>query len=270
MYDFILSSALLVLLGLLMGFTGGMLGVGGGFILVPLLALILGLDAHQAVGTSLATIMFTGSFSALTYFKQKRLDWRLGLLMEVSTMPGGLTGSFLTTYISSKGLKNLFAIFLIALALSMILRKNRFESKKEMRKGSLRWKRSLRDSSGMLFEYQVDVLRLLIIGFFAGLASGFFGIGGGVIKVPALYNLGVPIHIAVATSTFMITLTAFSGTIGHSFLGHVSWLKVAGIVPGLLLGTNLGTRVSRRARSRVLRMCFSSVLIIMALLLLVK
>jgi len=265
----ILDLVSLALLGSLVGFTGAFLGVGGGFILVPLLTLLFGLDPHHAVGTSLATIMFTGAFSASAYFRQRRLDWRLGLLTEISTMPGGLAGSLLTAYVTSKELKNLFAIFLIILALSMIIREDYSRSKREGKK-VFPWKRSLRDSSGIEFDYQVDILKLLLMGILAGLASGFFGIGGGVIKVPVLYNLGVPIHIAIATSTFMITLTAFSGTIGHTILGHVLWIKVLGIVPGLLLGTRLGARVAYKAESKILRGCFSSVLMIMALLLLME
>ena len=263
----------LLLTGLFVGFTGALFGVGGGFILVPLLTFLFGADAHHAIGTSLAVIMFTGSSSAFSYFSQRRIDWRLALLTEASTMPGGLTGAFLTTYFSSKELKTLLAALLVALAITMLLRgenRNTPTLSKCAGKGRFLWKRRIVDSSGDIFEYSVNVLKLMTVGFAAGIASGFFGIGGGVIKVPALYHLNVPIHVTIATSTLMITLTAFSGTLGHAALGHILWSELLGIVPGSLLGTQLGARTAHRARSRTLKRAFSLVLAGMAILLLLK
>ena len=89
-------------------------------------------------------------------------------------------------------------------------------------------------------------------------------------KVPVLYHLGVPIHIAVATSTLMIAFTALSGTIGHLTLGHVKLLELLGLIPGILIGTRFGALTARKARSATLRKAFSSALIIMAILLLIR
>jgi len=90
-------------------------------------------------------------------------------------------------------------------------------------------------------------------GFAAGLISGFFGLGGGAIKIPALYHLGVPIHIAVATSAFMMVLTAFSSALSHASLGHVTWHVLLGIVPGVFLGAQIWARIASRAGSENLR-----------------
>ena len=106
--------------------------------------------------------------------------------------------------------------------------------------------------------------------YFAGVISGFFGIGGGTLKVPILYHLGVPVHVAIATSTLMITLTAFSGTLGHLMLQHIRWIELMGIVPGIVVGARFGAATARRIASKTLRKIFSIALILMALILLVR
>ena len=261
-------------LGAVVGFFGALLGLGGGFIMVPALILLVGFDAHHAVGTSMVAVVFTGSSSALAYYWQRRLDWKLALVAETSTMPGAFVGAMLTSFVSSANLKTLFSILLIGLALSVLFRKrtSEHESKHEtgVRGKRFSWRRKIVDSKGKVFNYSIDVLKLLPVCFLAGIVSGFFGIGGGTIKVPVLYHLGAPIHIAVATSTLMIAFTALSGTIGHLTLGHIRLLELFGLIPGILVGTRFGALAARKARSATLRKAFSSALIIMAILLLIR
>jgi len=273
MLNFLVHMISLAVLGLFVGFTSALLGVGGGFILVPSLMFLYGLSAHHAIGTTLAVTIFTGSSSAFSYFRQRRIDWRLALLTEAFSMPGSLIGALLTTYYSSRELKMLLAAFLPILAISMILKGENYSIPpllKSTKNGTFLWRRRFIDSKGNVFEYNINVLKLMIISFVADIASGFFGIGGGVIKVPALYHLNVPIHIAIATSTLMVTLTALCGTIGHVTLGHVLWMELIGIVPGILLGTQLGAHTASKTRSKTLKKIFVVALIIMAILLLVK
>lgn len=261
-------------LGALVGFFGALLGLGGGFIMVPALILLVGFDAHHAVGTSMVAVFFTGSSSALAYYWQRRLDWKLALIAETSTMPGAFMGAMLTCFISSANLKTLFSLLLTGLALSVLFRKraSKHENRHEIgfHEKRFSWRRKVVDSGGKVFNYSIDVLKLLPACFLAGIVSGFFGIGGGTIKVPVLYHLGAPIHIAVATSTLMIALTALSGAIGHLTLGHVRSLELLGLIPGILVGTRFGALAARKARSATLRKAFSSALIVMAILLLIR
>lgn len=136
--------------------------------------------------------------------------------------------------------------------------------------GVVVWRRVLRDSRGEVFTYSVDLLKLLPASFLAGIVSGFFGVGGGTIKVPVLYHLGTPIHVAVATSTLMIALTAISGTIGHLLLGHVRLIELFALTPGIIAGTQLGASIARRAKSQMLRIIFSIALIIIAVILFMR
>ncbi|RLG05018.1 MAG: hypothetical protein DRN61_01880, partial [Thaumarchaeota archaeon] len=177
-------------------------------------------------------------------------------------------------FISSANLKTLFSILLMGLALSVLLRRSPSEAEGEHEGGGrekgFSWRREVVDSKGKVFSYSIDVLKLLPVCFLAGIVSGFFGIGGGTIKVPVLYHLGAPIHIAVATSTLMIAFTALSGTIGHLTLGHIRPLELLGLIPGILVGTRFGALAARKARSATLKKAFSSALIIMAILLLIR
>jgi hypothetical protein len=116
----------------------------------------------------------------------------------------------------------------------------------------------------------VDLLKLLPVSFLAGVVSGFFGVGGGTLNVPVLYHLGIPMHVAIATSTLMITLTAVSGTAGHLLLGHVKLIELLALAPGIIAGTQLGASTARRTRSPTLRKIFSLALIVVAIILLVE
>jgi uncharacterized membrane protein YfcA len=262
----------MILLGLFAGFLGAMLGLGGGFIMVPVLMLFAGFDAHHAIGTSMAAIVFTGFPAALAYQRQGRLDWRLALVAEATTMPGSFLGAMLTGLVAPDPLKILFSIFLIALALSMILRRDPPAGGEALRRGGgvAAWRRALRDSRGEVFTYSVDLLKLLPASFLAGVISGFFGVGGGTVKVPVLYHLGVPMHVAIATSTLMIALTAISGTAGHLLLGHVKLIELLALAPGIIAGTQLGAFTARRIKSPTLRRIFSLALIMIAIILLVE
>ncbi|MEM4718684.1 MAG: sulfite exporter TauE/SafE family protein [Nitrososphaerota archaeon] len=261
---------MIILLGLFAGSLGAMLGLGGGIITVPALMILAGFDAHHAIGTSMSAIVFAGAASALAYHRQGRLDWRLALVAETTAMPGSFLGAMLTGLAAPSSLKILFSIFLIALALSIIFRRSSpaDEETSKRERGETCWKRILRDSRGEVFAYSVDLLKLLPASFLAGVISGFFGVGGGGVNVPLMYHIGVPMHVAVATSTLMIALTALSGAIGHILLGHVKLIELLALAPGIIAGAQLGASAARRTSSPVLRKMFSSVLIVMAIILL--
>jgi len=259
----------LLFLGLIVGFVGAFLGVGGGFIVVPALVLLYGLDAHHAVGTSLATVFFTGLFSAIAYFRQKRVDWKVGLLLEIFTVPGAILGAYTTTLASSEQLVALFATFLFFVSYKMWTKKEgAVVASKVPRNNALR--RTIVDSSGRRWTYEVNVLLACSLAFLAGFCSGFFGIGGGVLKVPVLIYSGIPTHIAIATSAFMISITASSGATSHMLLGNVELGYLPWLVPGILAGTQIGARVAKKTKPRALRKAFSVALVLIAAMMIAK
>ena len=110
---------LLALLGVFSGFLGGLLGVGGGIIIVPILILVFDLQANQAVGTSLVMIIFTALSATFAYQRQKRLDWKVGIMGASVTVPGAAIGAYATSFFSSEVLTIILGIFLFFIAAFM-------------------------------------------------------------------------------------------------------------------------------------------------------
>lgn len=260
---------LLIFLGFLINVIAAMLGIGGGPFIVPALTLIFGLTPRNAAGTSLAVIMITSSASTYGYFGQKRIDYIVGLFSAITSIPGSFAGAFLTTFIPSRTLGIAFAVFLAFVASMMLLNFSPAGSRTFRTWGF--WHRRLVDSHGHVFEYDANVLLGSFLSFFGGLSSGLFGIGGGPIMVPIL-NLAVnlPIHVTVATSTFIIIFTSISGVLTHVILGNVNFEYAAYLAIGGILGAQLGAHVAKRTPSRQLKKFFGVALIIISLNLLFK
>jgi uncharacterized membrane protein YfcA len=271
-----LSSALLVLLGLFAGFLGGLLGVGGGIIVVPILILAFDLRAQQAVGTSLVMIIFTAISSTYAYSKQKRLDWKVAMMSALVTAPGAALGAYLTQFFSSNILTVFLAIFLFFISAFMIRKSYATAIQKKAKvlpsgKTTPRaWKRKITDAYGNTFQYDASIYTGLALLFVGGLASGFFGIGGGLIVVPILASVvGLPMHIAVATSMLTMIFTSVSGVATHVMLGHVLLEYTAPTVVGIVIGAQLGARTAKRLRSVALERVFAIVVFVIAIMLIV-
>jgi len=272
-----ITSILLALLGVFSGFLGGLLGVGGGIIVVPVLILIFDLQARQAVGTSLVMIIFTALSSTFAYQRQKRLDWKVGVMGASVTVPGAAVGAYATNFFSSQVLTIFFGIFLFFIAAFMFRRSYRTgnQGKKtrtqtRSKTGQLVWKRKLVDAYGGVFQYDADMLSGLALLFFGGLASGFFGIGGGLIVVPILMSVvGLPMHLAVATSMLTMIFTSVSGVATHILLGDVLLEYAAPLVVGIVIGAQFGARTAKRLRSTSLERVFAAVVFVMGILLIV-
>jgi uncharacterized membrane protein YfcA len=272
--DFI-TWILLALLGVFSGFLGGLLGVGGGIIVVPILILIFDLQAKQAVGTSLVMIIFTALSATFAYQRQKRLDWKVGILGASVTVPGAAIGAYATNFISSNVLTILFGIFLFFIAAFMFRRSYRTGNQKRKaqtqtgcKTGRLVWQRKIIDAYGSVFQYDADMLSGLALLFFGGLASGFFGIGGGLIVVPILMSVvGLPMHLAVATSMLTMIFTSISGVATHIILGNVLFEYAAPLVVGIVIGAQLGARTAKRLRSASLERVFAVVVFMIGIVL---
>jgi len=268
----LLEEVLLVFIGLIIGVIGSFMGVGGGFILVPTLILLFSFEAHHAVGTSIAIVLFTGLSSFIAYSGQKRVDWKTGLTLEIVTAPGALLGSYATEFVSSKNLELLFVFLLFWLAYQMWRerdRDNRAFGEMNIAHGFV-WKRRITDAEGNILEYNIKIFAALILSFFAGFSSGFFGIGGGIMKVPFLIYSGMPVHIAIATSSLMVTITALSALIGHASLADVQYVYLLFLVPGVLTGAQIGARIAKGTKPKMLRKFFSLMLLVISILMLME
>jgi hypothetical protein len=190
--DVATTIAILVAVGLGAGTLGSMLGVGGGILMVPALTL-LGLPPAQAAGTSLFAVASTSVSSTVAYSRQKRIDYRLGIEMAASAIPGAVVGGFVSTQITAPDFKLYFGILLMAVGGYIAFRDSILKEKESHRVSA--------------FQHAA----VFAITFGAGIISSLFGVGGGVIFVPVMLLIHrMTMHRAVPTSQLTLMLTARS------------------------------------------------------------
>lgn len=260
---------LLPVLGFFIGAIASLTGIGGGAFIVPLLTLFYGFAPATAVGTSLTSIIFTGIASALNYAKQKRIYYRTGLALAVTTVPGAFLGAYLTTILPARTLALIFGVFIILVAIRMII------SLDDFRKRPSKQEHVSNESASEMDRKQIKRTRMILLAvglsFFGGLASGLLGIGGGVLLVPIMiFVLGMPIHFATATSMFTIIFTSISGVTEHYLANQIDITYALLLALGTVFGAQLGAYTSKRISGKTLRRIFGILLIVVSLQMILK
>lgn len=253
--------------GLLTGTFGSMVGLGGGVLLVPLLTLGLGVPIHQAIGASLVAVIATSSAAATAYLEDHFTNVRLAMVLETTTVCGAILGGLSAVALSRTVLTGLFAAALAFVGVAMVCRQTRDDTSMGETAGSLALGGSYYDPVlRRRVRYGVRNLPVgLAVSFVAGNISGLLGIGGGVIKVPALVlAMGVPIRAAVATSNFMIGVTAVASAYIYYSRGFIVPQVAVPTAVGVFLGALLGTRLVKRLQARWLEVIFALVLLVFA------
>lgn len=235
------------------GFYGAVLGLGGGVLLVPALALFFKVPIHTAIGTSLLCVIATSSTAATNYVQNRLADVRLGMTLELATTIGAICGGVLAGLFRGNALSIIFSFILLYSALSMLSKKEKSEDRSS--------------EAGYVSSYQVQNLPAgLGLSFLAGNFSGLLGIGGGIIKVPAMYLfMKVPLKVATATSNFMIGVTACAGAFVYYLRGDID-LLISGIsILGIFLGADLGSRMIHQIKTEYIKIAFIVVLFYLCL-----
>lgn len=248
--------------GLLAATLGSLVGLGGGIIIVPALVYLGPYFVHEhvsvatAVGTSLAVLIFTALSSTLTFVKQKKVDFKSGLLYFITSGPGAMLGSYTTQFVNAKSFQLSFGLFMLFMAILLVLRDY-------LKPIKVDWaiRREYTDGKGDTYEYGYSVLPALAVGLLVGYISGLFGIGGGSLFVPVMVLLfRYPPHVATATSMFVILLSSVMGSVTHFVLGEIDFWMVLFLAPSALAGGWLGARIASRLSTKkllwVLRITF--------------
>ena len=249
-------------MGALAGLLGALLGLGGGVFLVPFLVVVQGLPFRQAAGISLMTVIATSSAVSARSTGKQLINLRLGMVLEVGTTLGGLFGGLTAQVLSQRTLTALFAIVTAIIAVVMLLR---LEKRNVILDGddSGRLGGRFHDpETGREVVYRVKRLPLgLFVSFLAGNVSGLLGVGGGILKVPALVSwCGVPMRAAAATSALMIGVTAVATAPIYNAHGDILPSLAAGAVLGVLAGSQGGLRLAARLHVRWLKVLMVVVL----------
>ncbi|MHC3129537.1 MAG: sulfite exporter TauE/SafE family protein [Candidatus Bathyarchaeota archaeon] len=253
----------LLVLGFIVGLPASMCGLGGGFILVPTLILVFNLSPQNAIAISLVAMCGTTISASLGYIKQKRVDYKLALLYDVFDIPGVVVGAYLTTILPKNLLIGLCGFFILFLSLLMLrnLRARKLSTKnKESNMTCNGWERKVRDSMNQVFEYKIRRPSLIVISsLMSGLVTGLAGLGGGITDTTTMILLGIPSHIAIASSEFAMALTNGAGVITHGFLQNISIEYAIPITIGTILGAQVGVLLAKRTKQKTLKMILSIV-----------
>lgn len=241
----------LIALGFGTGAYGTLIGAGGGFVLVPLLLLLYPHDGpHLITSISLAVVFFNATSGSEAYARMGRIDYRSGLLFALATIPGAVLGALTTSLLPRRTFDITFGVLLIAASSYLVWRSGRAESRSRPRASSGSTTRHLVEVDGTEHSYTFSVPLGMFLSLFVGYLSSLFGIGGGIIHVPLLTSLlDFPVHIATATSHFILAIMALAGTITHIVTGtfvhgvHRTIYLSIGVVIGAQLGARLSNRV---------------------------
>lgn len=256
------AELLLVLTGAATGLLGSMLGIGGGVMLVPILALAHGVPIRTAVAASLISVMATSIASASVNLKRRLVNLRLGLVLEVATAAGGLGGGLIAAGLTQRQLFGLFAATMGLMGLAVVARSGRRNVIADLATevGALGGRVQEGETA---FVYRVRRMPVALgASLVAGAISGLLGLGGGIVKVPVLNTFcGVPIRVAAATSTLMIGVTAAASAFVYFGRGDVMLPLTAAVVLGALPGSLVGARVAERMPARHLKLIMATLLL---------
>lgn len=256
--------------GILAGALGSLLGIGGGLIIIPTLTLFAGVDLRYAMGASLVSVVATSSGAAATYVRDRMVNLRLAMFLELATTTGAVVGALLA---------GLLPVALLSLILGLVLAhaswltfRSHEDETPPSRTGSplaarLRLQGSYFDPAlGRQVEYQVTrIPQGLAVMWGAGLMSGLLGIGSGLFKVIAMDRLmRAPLKASTTTSNFMICVTAAASASTYFARGDINPFIAAPVALGVLAGTVIGTRLLRKMRSRFIHKVLLVVLVIVA------
>jgi uncharacterized membrane protein YfcA len=238
--------------GVFIGIVGTLIGAGGGFIHVPVLMIFYGFSPQHAIGTSMAVVMLNAISGSFAYIAQKRIDYEIGIKYAVAACPGALVGALLSQFFKVGSFSIVFSILLLLLAYYLFSeREFSVVRTKATQAPEVRY---LKDASGEEYSYAPDMSIGFSASILVGIFSGLFGIGGGCIHVPLMYSvLGIPVHIATATSHFILAITsclAFTAFVGLGYV-DLDYAVLLGI--GTIMGAGWGANLSLKTRPSVIK-----------------
>jgi len=265
---------LLVLAGVTAGLVGSLTGLGGAVVMIPVLLIGFGTPFPVAAGAGLITVLATSTTTGAAYLRDRLSDLRIGMFLEIATVPGALIGATLTVFLTHADLNSVLLVALGAVLLATIpgaLRRGRRDpnapAHPDARSRRFGLYGSYRNEDGTTVPYRAErTTPALGVAFGAGVASGMFGLGGGVFKVLSMeHYLRLPMKVATATSNFMIGVTAAAGAGVLLAAGYVDPLIAAPAALGTTAGAWLGSRILPGLRNQTVRYLFLPVIALLAI-----
>ncbi len=280
---------LLAAIGFVVGVLGGFFGVGGGFLTGPMLFLS-GVPMNYVVGTDLAHMMGNSLVATRRHRVLGHVDMKLGALMIIGTVLGVETGARIIEHLQSAGnidqvIGSIYIVILLIISGFVAvesLRAMQLQREDELSAGEALAFSSLKTymsriripplvSLPISGVEEISLWVVLGVGFVTGLLSGMLGVGGGFIRMPALvYILGIPTHIAIGTDLFEIIFSSGYGTFTHALKGNVDIMIALVMQTGAVMGAQIGSSLTRYVAGPKIRLVFSALPLIGALLVLYR
>jgi len=241
------------------GLFGSLAGIGGGLIVVPLLTIALGVDIKTAIAASLLGVIAVSTAAASSYLQIGLVDRRLGVTLLLATAAGGIVGGYVGGLLSAQVLAAIFGVVLVLVAVQMLRGRRRTVPELVGEPTGLEFDSSfVEPTTGEEVNYRARrVATGTGISLVAGALSGLLGIGGGVVNVPTMnLVMGVPIRVALTTSTYMLGATAAASAVIYYSRGLMDPTIAAPVVVGVFIGARIGARLARRVSQQALQLLF--------------
>ena len=257
-------SAFVALGSFVAGLLGALTGLGGGVVVVPMLALLFHVDIRYAIGASLVSVIATSSGAAAAYVREGYSNIRIGMFLETATTIGAVAGAAIALHVPTSAIAVVFGLVLLYSA--YLSSRHREEHGPEVQSSKLAEKLKLNGTyptpEGKQ-PYAVTGVRAgYSLMFGAGVLSGLLGIGSGAVKVLAMDQaMKIPFKVSTTTSNFMIGVTAAASAGLYLSRGYIAPGITMPVMLGVLAGSMLGARVLVKARVKVLRYLFAAVIV---------
>lgn len=260
----------LILLGLAVGAFGTIVGAGGGFVLVPVLLFLYPDEEPETITSiSLVVVCANAISGSLAYGQQRRIDYRSGAWFAAGALPGAIAGAVVVGYVPRRLFDAIFAATLVAIALWLLVRRGGSAIRDPVTgRGVVR--RMIRDRQGNTFVYSFRLWHGVASSAAVGFVSSLLGIGGGVMQVPILATmLHFPVHIATATSQFVLAFMTLEANLTHFATGSLGWdedlAKAVLISLGAIPGAQAGALVARRMQGGLILRVLAAALLTVGL-----
>lgn len=260
---------LLFPIGLLVGLLGSLIGVGGGFFVVPFLLHADKFAKESASAASLGVVLLSAISGTLANAKRKRIDYRTGVVLAAGTLPGAWYGRLVIGKLTERQFAYSFGGLLVAVALYVLFVK--LEKGRGLVRGT---PRELTDSEGQAHRYEANRPLGFAVSLGIGVISSLFGIGGGLILVPFLVIVyGMPPVCATAAAQFTFLFASAMGLAVSVVDGQMTargWQVIALLGLGVVIGAHVGVAVAKKLPERVFRAMLSAVTLAVAALMFFK
>lgn len=226
---------LFVLFGLAVGTVGSLVGIGGGFIIVPVLLSIMPELGHTKIAAiSMVAVAFNSSSGSVAYFLRKLVHVKAALAFSLAGLPGAVLGVYFERFVSQESFGLIFGGILMAYSIYLLTRSKVLSSAAGV---------SHRETMGRSFYVKGS-----LISFFVGFFASFLGIGGGMFYMPMLTSFGFLVQMAAGTSQLILAITSWVATSQHFLHGHIHFTEpiLLQIGLGVIVGAQLGSSLSKK------------------------